>query len=106
MLPLALFVSLALAGDPTALRVEAEAVTLARTSEYAAGAASAEDVYRWSVRWLDAERRSPAALAAHLARMLALAELARTRVQTGVARAVEGHEAAWYVAEARIWTAG
>lgn len=83
------------------------AYDLARAAS-AAGSGSVEDVYVWSVRWMNAERtaspdRTNAALLAHLQRMTTLETEVRARVATGMAPASAEAACAYYVAEARAW---
>lgn len=72
------------------------------------GTGTVEDVYLWSVRWLNSERitapeRANAALVAHLQRMTTLEIEVRARVATGMAPASAEAACAYYVAEARAW---
>ncbi|MBN8613451.1 MAG: hypothetical protein J0L92_22850 [Deltaproteobacteria bacterium] len=83
------------------------AYDLARAAS-ASGMATTEEVYVWSVRWLDAERlaapdRAQAAVMAHLSRMTTLEAEVRARVATGSAPASAEAACAYYVAEARAW---
>jgi hypothetical protein len=83
------------------------AYDLARAAS-ATGTGTTEEVYVWSVRWLNAERlaspdRAQAALMGHLSRMTTLEAEVRARVATGAAPASAEAACAYYVAEARAW---
>jgi hypothetical protein len=71
-----------------------------------------DEVYTWSVRWLDAQRDQPvrgraltAALADHLTRMTDLAAEVDRRVKAGSATQADAAATAYYVAEAALWAA-
>jgi hypothetical protein len=69
---------------------------------YDVGRADIEDVYRWSLRTVEADHFSPAAVTAHLALMKELHDRAATKAKVGA----EGgelhvvHATQYYVAEA------
>lgn len=92
-------------------RVTAAAAAFATTTaRHQAGAAPADAVYLWSVRWLDAQRDQPlkgnalaAAAAAHLERMVALEAAVTKAVAAGAAPASDREAAAYYRAEAELW---
>jgi hypothetical protein len=81
----------------------AKASYMAFQATYQTGRASAEDLYRWSVRWMDAEGRSKPARVKHLERMESL----RRGVSAKHADEIEGGDdasykaSAFYVAEAK-----
>lgn len=92
-------------------RVAAAAAAFATAqTRMAAGAASPDVVYTWSVRWLDAERELPrkgkallAAAQAHLARMTALEDELGKAVDRGAAPAADRAAASYYRLEAELW---
>lgn len=72
------------------------------------GSYNAEDVYRWSRRWLDAQREAApdlagrrAALVAHLDRMKEAGEIAKKRFQVGVGDQVEVLSFDYFTVEAQ-----
>ena len=72
------------------------------------GMAGAEDVYTWSVRWLEAvcegdPMQKPAALDAHLQRMGELAQKAGPLVDAGMLPPSTRTACEYYVAEAQFW---
>ncbi|MBK9036074.1 MAG: hypothetical protein IPL61_33325 [Myxococcales bacterium] len=114
----ALILTLAALAGPAAARpiraearVAAAAATFAATQpRLAAGAATPELVYTWSVRWLDAQRDQPlkgkalaAAARAHLDRMIALETAVTAMVNAGTLPTIEGAAATYYRAEAELW---
>ncbi len=69
-----------------------------------------EHLYRWSRRWLDAQRDVAAnpgervtAYAEHLKRMESVAAMVRAQVQAGKATAADGAAADYYRAQAELW---
>ncbi len=79
----------------------------AAEARYKAGAGDIENVYRWSVRWLESQRDSAAKPAAqdHLKRMQALETAAKARASSGMATADEATAAEYFRAEAQVWAA-
>jgi hypothetical protein len=74
--------------------------------------ARAEDVYLWSVRWLDAERGMSdrkedrvAALEAHLKRMKELRQRVTVMAEGGLVPGLDVRAAEFYQAEAELWLA-
>lgn len=72
------------------------------------GMASAEDVYTWSVRLLEAvcegdPTQKSAALDAHQGRMATLSERAGPRVDAGMLSPTTRTACEYYVAEAQFW---
>ena len=94
-------------------RIDAAAHAYAVTeAAWRAGRAPLDDVYTWSVRWLDAQRDQPvhgraltAALGDHLTRMVDLATEVDRRVKAGSASQVDAAATAYYVAEAALGAA-
>ncbi|NUP09735.1 MAG: hypothetical protein HOW73_27125 [Polyangiaceae bacterium] len=79
----------------------AKAAFSATEADFRAGRATAEDVYLWSKRWLEAERTSNAAAAKdHLARMKALEATVKANLQTGTSTKTDAFRCAYYVVEA------
>jgi hypothetical protein len=76
-------------------------------ARYKSGSADIEAVYRWSVRWYEAQRESQPKPAAqdHLKRMQALETTAKARAASGVAPADEAVAAEYFRAEAALWAA-
>src|SRR5262245_28391073 len=71
-----------------------------------------EEVYTWSVRWLNAQRDMSgkkedhsAALKDHLKRMKELQQRVTKLREGGLVSSVEPSAAAWYLAEAELWLA-
>ncbi len=71
-----------------------------------------EDVYRWSVRWLEVQRElnpkqedQVAALEAHLKRMTELQKAVNAQVQGGFLLRIKENDAEWYRLEAQLWLA-
>jgi len=100
--------------SPTSARAQdatlveaASAVYAAQAEAFAAGMATPEDVYTWSVRWLAAVKgqQPDAALADHLARMEALAARAEEQVAAGMIAPAVQAACRYYVLEARAWKA-
>jgi hypothetical protein len=90
----------------------AKAAHAAAQASWLGGRGSPEAVYRWSVRWLDAERDTArakrariAAASAHLARMNALRAAGLRRIGSGMLSAGERSALDYYVAEAKLWSA-
>jgi hypothetical protein len=84
----------------------------ATVAAYQAGHTDADAAYRWSCRWLEAERDVSdkkadrvAALEAHRDRMKALREIALARYKAGQASQADALGAGFYVAEAELWLA-
>ncbi len=72
------------------------------------GAAPQESVYLWSVRWLEAAKKTKGAQAAareHLTRMQALAARVKSNVAAGMATRADALASAYYQAEAEAWLA-
>jgi hypothetical protein len=88
----------------------AKALELAQR-QYAAGVSQLDDIYRWSVRLLDATldgargKAIAAALKEHADRMHALEEVVKTRVSAGIASPYDSDETAYYIVEADLWVA-
>lgn len=113
---LAIVLSLALApaaadpapvGERVALAADTYALVHGRLG---AGAGSTEEVYRWSVRWLEAQRDQPlkgkalaAAYAAHLERMRALETEVGGLFDRGQLTAVDRAVARYARLEAEAW---
>ena len=83
------------------------AVTTDQTQE-----SGTETVYRWSCRWLEAQRAiGPnkedriTAAEAHLTRMRDLAARTQKTVQAGLKRPFDEAMARYYVSEAAVWAA-
>jgi hypothetical protein len=79
-------------------------------ANYREGRGSGEVLYRWSRRWLKAERRlsekaaeQVAAMRAHYDRMRALEQIVRRLRDAGQFRVDEVTAATYYRAEAEIW---
>jgi hypothetical protein len=70
---------------------------------YQVGRAQLDAVYRWSVRWREAESKQGSA--AHLKRMTALLAEVKRKSAAGTAPAADLAAARFYVAEARLWAA-
>jgi hypothetical protein len=81
------------AAEVAATAGEAFAAALAA---YEAGAGELDAVYRWSVRWLEAQAATPDAAAAHLARMQALETQVEGRYQQGMASDMDRKAARFY----------
>lgn len=65
-----------------------------------------DEVYHWSLRWLEADTAIGSdthALAAHLARMVELDETTTQRFKTGLAGADQSTAARFFVVEAKLW---
>jgi hypothetical protein len=74
------------------------------------GTASAEDLYRWSVRWLDAQldaqpKTAAKALADHQKRMAELLTTEQARNKASLADANEVEMANYFKLEADLWVA-
>jgi hypothetical protein len=81
-------------------------------TNYREGRLPAEVVYRWSRRWLDAERQLSAqpddrilACSAHLQRMVELEQLVRRLQPSGQVTVDEVSAAEYYRVEAEVWLA-
>ena len=86
-------------------RVEiAEQAYTLTAAMYQNGMTQIEDVYRWSVRWLDSA--GPATVKAHLQRMQTLEQKAQSRFAAGTAPKTDALAAAYFRAEAEAWVAG
>jgi len=77
-----------------------------------AGAATADAVGQWSVRWLDAQRDLPltgkaltAAVDEHLKRMQALEAGVKQQFNAGTATSLDADSAAFFRAQAELWSA-
>lgn len=73
-----------------------------------AGKGSADDLYLWSVRLHESEKKTKTTLLAaqaHLARMRSLQTLVKGNVAVGIASSADEKGAAYYVAEAEVWVA-
>lgn len=72
------------------------------------GSGTAEDVYRWSRRWLEATKKADgtAAIDAHLARMEALQLRVLGLVMVGLTPGSAEVACRFYVAEAKVWRGG
>jgi hypothetical protein len=110
LLLLVLIASPALADTAVSPLVKARTDTAARAyamveARYKSGTADIESVYRWSVRWLDAQRDAAPKPAAqdHLKRMQTLEAAAKARVSSGIAPADEAVAAEYFKAEAALW---
>ncbi len=115
LLGLALTAAAGLATPARAGRAEVRIAAAAETfaiaqARYAAGTITVDDVYTWSVRWLDAQRDQPlkgkalvAAAAAHLDRMTALEAEVTAAVAAGRASSYDLAAARYYRAEAELW---
>jgi hypothetical protein len=93
-------------------RVEAAAkVHATMLARFRNGMATIEDVYRWSLRWLDAASDGATgkalsdALAAHAERMRELQGIAADLTTAASIDRFEGDAVAYYCAEAAIWVA-
>lgn len=69
---------------------------------------SVEEVYQWSVRWLESMSRhrpsnARAASQAHLARMRDVCVVARRLVGQGTLHPSTNHACDYYIAEAQLW---
>jgi hypothetical protein len=99
----------AFAQDATALRVQAaqQAYEVA-LADLDRGSGTAEDVYRWSRRWLEATKKAEGAAAtdAHLARMEALQLKVVGLVVVGLTPESAEVACRYYVAEAKVWKGG
>lgn len=95
------------AADPTAAeRVEAATRVLQQLrADAAAGTATPEDVYRWSVRVMEAERDAgtASALQSHAARMRDLASVVAGQVSQGTVPMVALEQVRFFLAEANGW---
>ncbi len=99
----------AFAQDPAAERAEAAQQTYeAALMSLDMGAGSAEEVYRWSKRWLEATRseQGKAAEEAHLTRMEALQTKVSSLTAGGMLPGSAAVACRYYVAEARVWKGG
>ncbi len=86
----------------------ANKVFVALEAQYQQGTTTLDDVYVWSVRFMQADRSvngDSAAVQAHTARMSSLDSSVQKRVQSGMAPRSDELAARYYLAEARVWTA-
>ena len=77
-------------------------------AQYQVGTVTLDDLYLWSVRFMQADRAvhgDSAAAQAHSARMTALESVVQKRVQSGMAGRNEELAIHYYTAEARVWLA-
>ncbi len=96
--------------DPAADRVAAAAKVYAMLH---VETVPAEDLYRWSVRWLDARLGEPAttgkavaiAFAEHAQRMIALEAATKKAFDAGIKNAVELAATSYFRVEAELWVA-
>jgi hypothetical protein len=94
-------------------RVDAAAQAYAGAdTRWQSGTGTIDAVGLWSERWLGAQRDQPlkgkaltAALADHLQRMQTLVAAVQAQVAKGVASTADADVAAYYLAEAELWSA-
>jgi hypothetical protein len=98
-------------GPGAVVDAAAQAYELAAT-RWQSGRGTVDEVYVWSVRWLDAQRELPlkgralaAAAAAHLARMKDLGERTRAAVAEGRSPAHDVTATTYYLRQAERWVA-
>ncbi|MFO0763187.1 MAG: hypothetical protein U0359_42510 [Byssovorax sp.] len=109
LLSAALGTSLVFAGNnprDQAREAAASAAYAAYEAQYANGTVTLDTVYLWSVRWMDSEKKTKAALPAaqaHLARMRALQASVKSRANVGLASGADGKASVYYTAEAEAW---
>ena len=113
ILALALITSLAAqeaAAQSALTRAKIDAATGAYNavnSEYAAGKASIEEVYQWSLRKLNSElaagQSSGSTLQAHKTRMKALSDLVRAKMLKGAASQSDLKASEFFRIEADLW---
>lgn len=75
-------------------------------ANFAAGRGTVEDVYRWSVRWLDGEverTKGKAPLADHAKRMAELETKAKAARDAGTIPSTDFEIAAYFHVEADLW---
>lgn len=96
--------------DPGAIVDAAAKAYEVALKRWESGAGPGDDIYTWSVRWLDAQRDLPlkgkalaAAASAHLERMKTLAERTRVKVDAGAVSALDAVATVFYVREAERW---
>jgi hypothetical protein len=104
-------------GDPLKQKAEAVLDAARRTFavqlvEYEAKKSHPEHVYRWSRRWMDAQRalsetraERAAAIEDHLTRMEQLLKVTERQYEVGTASAAAFRAFQFYVAEAQLWLA-
>lgn len=100
----------AAADDGAALVAAASSAFETASVRLQAGQASVDEVYTWSVRWLDAQRDAPLkgraladAAAAHLERMKALEQRVTAQIDAGGASATIKPALRYYVVQAERW---
>jgi len=104
--------STAFAQDPASERVQAaQGAYDAAVASLDMGAGTAEEVYRWSRRWLESVKQGDKTLAAvavsaHLARMEALQVKVTGLVAGGMVPGSADAACRYYVAEAKVWNGG
>ena len=89
------------------LDAASQAFSEART-RFGSGTATLDEVYRWSIRWLEAARRhqpssARAAAQSHLARMREVCNAADRMVHQGTLPPSETTACRYYLAEAQVW---
>lgn len=96
--------------SPSKLAEHAEKTYAATFTRYKTGLTDVEEVYTWSVRWLDAELRTATAskakkkaFAAHQTRMRDLRNQVKSLFGIGTAPAVAVHAADYYATQAALW---
>ena len=116
LLVIALAISTSAAAAPTAAQLAADRVAAA-SKAYAAVVArldviQPEDIYRWSMRWLDAQLDDPAtgkavpqAFADHAKRMIDLEASVQAGYQKGLKPAFDLAAVTYYKLEAELWVA-
>ncbi len=116
LIVIALVLSTSAAAAPTAAQLAADRVAAA-SKAYAAVVArldviQPEDIYRWSVRWLDAQLDDPAtgkavpqAFADHAKRMIDLEAQVQAGYQKGLKPAFDLAAVSYYKLEAELWVA-
>jgi len=94
--------SVAQAATPSPRAAAAQQAFKLHEAALQGGGSSAEDVYTWSRRWLDAERATNGSAAKdHLTRMKSLDAAVQKSVSAGSATRADGAACAFYVAEAK-----
>jgi hypothetical protein len=92
------------------MRYKLEAAKNAFKQAWDGQGGNVEVAYRWSCRWLEAERAlrdkmedRSAALQAHLERMIEIEEVTRRQLRERIATLFEVRASEYYVAEAELW---
>lgn len=91
-------------------RERLDAATRVYTSleaQYKAGTVKLDDVYVWSVRFMQADRAvhgDSAAVQGHVARMAGLESTVQKRVQSGMVSRSDELAMQFYIAEGRVWS--